>query len=348
MVLPTSGTRSFSILVSLAFVPLWRVSKVLTSLGEVSNVSFVVGPVVEGEVKPFIKVLGSGLLFRYLPKDLRYVKEEIKLIHEIAPNMPVLLHVFASSPSFVENVLRNFDGEIDGLLLEVSAVVKKLQSVYLVREVLDVVSDVCKVPTAVFVPSPISYSVSEVVDTVRDVPTDLLVCFSRPCCGEFLLDSEAFLELNLSVMSRIFLERFDSTYIACGGVTDSVSMVRYLLSGFNAVMLDTVFLVKNLSEVVDLIRYGAELCSKLSSVKPSEYRRHFLLSPSRATSGARPCVVVEYCRGCGICSAICPERCITLINDVAHIDHDRCSACLLCVGACPFSAITLMKSCEVK
>jgi len=334
--------------VSFAFVPLWRVTKVLTSLGDVDNVSFVVGPIVEGEVKPFIKVLSSGILFRYLPKDLRCVEEEVKLVRRVAPNVPVFLHMFVSSPSFAERVLRSLGSEVDGLLLEVGAVVKKLQSVYLMREVLEVISDVCKVPTAIFIPSPISYSLNEVADVVRDVPTDFLVCFSRPCCSGFLLDSEAFLELNLSVMSRIFLERFDCTYIACGGVTDSVSMVKYFLSGFNAVMLDTVFLVKSLGDVIDLIRYGAVLCSRLSSVKPSEYRRRFLLSSSRVTSGVRPCVVVEYCRGCGICSVVCPERCITLVNDVAHIDHDRCSACLLCVSACPFSAITLMKSCEVR
>jgi len=57
------------------------------------------------------------------------------------------------------------------------------------------------------------------------------------------------------------------------------------------------------------------------------------------------------CVGCGLCSAICPSRCIHIytaegeghqkVVERYEVDTLRCVFCALCVEACPFGAIVL-------
>lgn len=45
------------------------------------------------------------------------------------------------------------------------------------------------------------------------------------------------------------------------------------------------------------------------------------------------------CLGCHRCEKVCPIGCITVENNVAHIDVARCISCGACIKACPVGAI---------
>jgi ferredoxin len=49
----------------------------------------------------------------------------------------------------------------------------------------------------------------------------------------------------------------------------------------------------------------------------------------------------DACAGCEACVEACPNKAITLVNDVAAVDKKKCDECGACVEACPNSAITL-------
>ena len=50
-------------------------------------------------------------------------------------------------------------------------------------------------------------------------------------------------------------------------------------------------------------------------------------------------IETEKCTGCGACANICPQRAISIENDVAVINDVRCNLCGSCVGVCPVDAI---------
>ena len=45
------------------------------------------------------------------------------------------------------------------------------------------------------------------------------------------------------------------------------------------------------------------------------------------------------CIGCGKCSKNCPEQCITMDNNLPHIDYEKCTACGTCAAVCPQKTI---------
>ena len=45
------------------------------------------------------------------------------------------------------------------------------------------------------------------------------------------------------------------------------------------------------------------------------------------------------CIGCGICVRNCPEKCITMEDNLARIDNSRCTRCGVCVEKCPVKCI---------
>jgi len=45
------------------------------------------------------------------------------------------------------------------------------------------------------------------------------------------------------------------------------------------------------------------------------------------------------CIGCRRCVRVCPKKCITVENNVAHIDTSECVNCKACMGVCPEGAI---------
>ena len=45
------------------------------------------------------------------------------------------------------------------------------------------------------------------------------------------------------------------------------------------------------------------------------------------------------CTGCGICADTCPQRAITIYNDLAVINQRLCTQCGTCTEICPVGAI---------
>lgn len=56
-------------------------------------------------------------------------------------------------------------------------------------------------------------------------------------------------------------------------------------------------------------------------------------------SGIR--VILEKCRGCGLCLKACPLEAIKLVDKKAIIDLDKCNLCGVCVDSCKFDAIVI-------
>jgi len=50
-------------------------------------------------------------------------------------------------------------------------------------------------------------------------------------------------------------------------------------------------------------------------------------------------VDIERCTGCGICVGVCPQRAISLHNDLAVINQEQCIQCETCAEVCPVGAI---------
>lgn len=50
-------------------------------------------------------------------------------------------------------------------------------------------------------------------------------------------------------------------------------------------------------------------------------------------------VAVERCRGCLVCSRVCPSGALSIKGYAAYIDQDKCQGCGHCLDACPFGAI---------
>ena len=65
----------------------------------------------------------------------------------------------------------------------------------------------------------------------------------------------------------------------------------------------------------------------------------------KATRKDKPIIEInaDWCKGCGICVAFCPEEVLELDeNEKAVVMHqERCSSCRLCELRCPDMAIEL-------
>ena len=47
------------------------------------------------------------------------------------------------------------------------------------------------------------------------------------------------------------------------------------------------------------------------------------------------------CLGLGSCAAVCPEKAITIVDGVAHVDERKCVGCGLCAKTCPKRVIEM-------
>jgi len=68
---------------------------------------------------------------------------------------------------------------------------------------------------------------------------------------------------------------------------------------------------------------------------------------------ARPKVVIKQCKGCEVCTKICPNRAINMKFDeneemYASISSNKCIHCFKCVHNCPYSAIKVVSPSKYK
>lgn len=85
-----------------------------------------------------------------------------------------------------------------------------------------------------------------------------------------------------------------------------------------------------------------EFCDASSLNKKLGNKKRYFKSHQR-----RPIVEVPKCKGCGVCSKICPTGAIVMRTDkngelYAHIDYAKCIFCFKCHTACPYSVIDVV------
>lgn len=53
----------------------------------------------------------------------------------------------------------------------------------------------------------------------------------------------------------------------------------------------------------------------------------------------------NWCKGCGICAAFCPKKCITMSSDTGKPvwDEEKCIQCGFCELRCPDYAVIVKK-----
>ena len=56
-------------------------------------------------------------------------------------------------------------------------------------------------------------------------------------------------------------------------------------------------------------------------------------------STAKPAIIKKKCTGCGTCEKWCPEKAITMNDDVARIDAKKCIGCGECLAMCRFDSV---------
>ncbi|MDX9869548.1 MAG: electron transfer flavoprotein subunit alpha [Candidatus Cloacimonadales bacterium] len=54
-------------------------------------------------------------------------------------------------------------------------------------------------------------------------------------------------------------------------------------------------------------------------------------------------VIINKCVGCGACVQACAYNAITIVDDVAQINHDACTLCGACISACSFEALFMKR-----
>ena len=65
-------------------------------------------------------------------------------------------------------------------------------------------------------------------------------------------------------------------------------------------------------------------------------------------------ILREYCKGCGLCVAVCPVACLRMSEDVTEagvlpaevVETADCTGCLQCHTVCPDAAIEVYQSQE--
>jgi indolepyruvate ferredoxin oxidoreductase beta subunit len=76
---------------------------------------------------------------------------------------------------------------------------------------------------------------------------------------------------------------------------------------------------------------------------PAARMRPMTPSPAPGTRRARIEVSTAWCKGCPICSTVCPEYCLAVDPDgqLQILDPEACTGCRLCELLCPDFAITI-------
>lgn len=74
------------------------------------------------------------------------------------------------------------------------------------------------------------------------------------------------------------------------------------------------------------------------SVKPI-YRDTFILGRGQKKEEPGGYFITKKCRGCGLCEAKCPQKCIDTTGEPWVIHQENCLHCGNCMEACPYGAV---------
>ncbi|MCX6797819.1 MAG: 4Fe-4S binding protein [Candidatus Falkowbacteria bacterium] len=80
---------------------------------------------------------------------------------------------------------------------------------------------------------------------------------------------------------------------------------------------------------------------------PLAYPNSSLANKTGAWRTYRPQTDYQKCTGCALCSKICPDACIEMINrndkNIPVTYYDYCKGCGLCAAECPVKAIIMKR-----
>lgn len=86
------------------------------------------------------------------------------------------------------------------------------------------------------------------------------------------------------------------------------------------------------------------MCGGTKSLCPKKYKYDGVTDCAAVTElfdGTKDCT--RGCVGLGSCVAVCPEKAIHIIGNIAAVDRSKCNGCGECVKACPKGVITLIE-----
>lgn len=88
--------------------------------------------------------------------------------------------------------------------------------------------------------------------------------------------------------------------------------------------------------------------SKQKNIQQKKKGKFISLEPGlqkdEAMAAARDCLGLRDCFSCELCGLLCPELCITRnkTTDQVQIDLDYCKGCGICSSVCPKGAIKMV------
>ncbi|MDP2931160.1 MAG: 4Fe-4S binding protein [Chloroflexota bacterium] len=150
--------------------------------------------------------------------------------------------------------------------------------------------------------------------------------------------------LTLRWISKVYAAMNDFPVSGSNGPYDWKDVVEFMMSGATTVQLCTVFLVKGLDYVKDVVaglnafldRKGYKSAREIIGLAAKQallYDDIFRLGRVRAT------IDEARCTACGICLRSCMFRAIQSEDGRYRVSQDNCAGCELCFSLCPADAI---------
>lgn len=85
-------------------------------------------------------------------------------------------------------------------------------------------------------------------------------------------------------------------------------------------------------------------CPKRIILLREESEKPMVLCANHARGALTRNACTAGCIGCKKCEKVCPTQAITVVDNVAFIDHDKCIGCRACYSECPVHAIAIPKN----
>ena len=86
-----------------------------------------------------------------------------------------------------------------------------------------------------------------------------------------------------------------------------------------------------------------EICGIVGAGSRPHVQPEGVIMPEETTTSA-VAINRAWCKGCGLCAAFCPKKCLTIVDDKATHDPTNCIVCGMCEKYCPDLAIEVDRS----